>query len=165
MYCPKCGKKLPDGARFCDQCGANLTGIPQHSKTAERIGWIICLALSVLALFFTYSLLTFIGGFLYFRPPFSGIEIFILVIGFSGLIGLLFGVSGLYASYQNDTSVNPTPSKVSPTPKDNQTAVKMPIDGYTSAVKCSRCRTTQSVSRTSCKKCGAKFIESEWTVK
>lgn len=24
MFCPKCGAKNPDGARFCSSCGANL---------------------------------------------------------------------------------------------------------------------------------------------
>ena len=26
MYCPKCGKKSEDGVKFCNECGASLTG-------------------------------------------------------------------------------------------------------------------------------------------
>ena len=26
MYCPKCGKENPEGARFCMHCGADLSG-------------------------------------------------------------------------------------------------------------------------------------------
>ncbi len=26
MYCPKCGRKNPEGARFCMHCGADLSG-------------------------------------------------------------------------------------------------------------------------------------------
>jgi Double zinc ribbon len=28
MYCPRCGTNLPDNARFCYSCGAQLSGIP-----------------------------------------------------------------------------------------------------------------------------------------
>ena len=26
MFCPKCGKELPDGSKFCPECGASTTG-------------------------------------------------------------------------------------------------------------------------------------------
>jgi len=26
MYCPKCGKEIPEGSRFCMHCGADLSG-------------------------------------------------------------------------------------------------------------------------------------------
>ena len=162
MYCPKCGKQVPDNAAFCSNCGANLkvgsTLDGEHNKTAARVGWIICLALSALALFLAYTLYTFFGDFLDFRSPFSRLESFMLFVGFLGFIGLLFGAAGLYASYQNNTAANPTPPKATPVPTDNAEAVKMPISGHASVIRCSRCRTTQSVSRTLCKKCGAKFI-------
>jgi len=38
-YCKKCGKKLPEGASFCPNCGASIeaeTGL--HETAAERIG-------------------------------------------------------------------------------------------------------------------------------
>ena len=30
MYCPKCGKQLPDGAAFCDACGASF--VPEQPE-------------------------------------------------------------------------------------------------------------------------------------
>lgn len=35
MFCPHCGKQLPDGARFCTACGAALTG-PQSAPAPAR---------------------------------------------------------------------------------------------------------------------------------
>ncbi len=29
MYCSRCGAKNEDGARFCDQCGADLSAMPK----------------------------------------------------------------------------------------------------------------------------------------
>ena len=29
MYCSRCGAKNEDGARFCDQCGADLSAMPR----------------------------------------------------------------------------------------------------------------------------------------
>lgn len=31
MFCPKCGASLPDGARFCGACGAQITLMPKTS--------------------------------------------------------------------------------------------------------------------------------------
>ena len=39
MFCPKCGNKLPDDARFCDKCGNPVSGIQSAApkqKTNER---------------------------------------------------------------------------------------------------------------------------------
>lgn len=35
MFCEKCGKQLPDGARFCNGCGAKIEAEPVHGE-AER---------------------------------------------------------------------------------------------------------------------------------
>ena len=32
-FCPKCGEKLVDSARFCKNCGASLEGIPNLRQT------------------------------------------------------------------------------------------------------------------------------------
>ncbi len=42
MYCPKCGKKLVEGAKFCMGCGARIeipvqTVQPEDKKTGERV--------------------------------------------------------------------------------------------------------------------------------
>lgn len=34
MFCPKCGKELPDGAKFCDACGAKLEAV-ENLETME----------------------------------------------------------------------------------------------------------------------------------
>ena len=31
MFCPQCGKQLPDGAKFCAACGASLTRVPTQA--------------------------------------------------------------------------------------------------------------------------------------
>lgn len=37
MFCTKCGKELPDDARFCPNCGADLTAGKQMQDTANRV--------------------------------------------------------------------------------------------------------------------------------
>lgn len=35
MFCPNCGKELPDGAQFCTQCGTAILSKPQQSSESE----------------------------------------------------------------------------------------------------------------------------------
>ena len=35
MFCPKCGKELPDGALFCAGCGAKLEAAPQAAEQPQ----------------------------------------------------------------------------------------------------------------------------------
>lgn len=35
MFCPKCGKELPDGAKFCPQCGTAILSKPQQPSDLE----------------------------------------------------------------------------------------------------------------------------------
>ena len=38
MYCPNCGARIPDGARFCSNCGFNLSGTdgtPSYERTVR----------------------------------------------------------------------------------------------------------------------------------
>ena len=38
MYCPNCGKEIPDGAKFCPYCGINLNNkIDEHKQNNEII--------------------------------------------------------------------------------------------------------------------------------
>ena len=39
MYCPNCGNRLPDGARFCAHCGAKLTGPEPAARPAGAPDW------------------------------------------------------------------------------------------------------------------------------
>lgn len=48
MYCSKCGSQLPDGAKFCHNCGAALSGAgqsapppPQPVYPKQRPGWLV----------------------------------------------------------------------------------------------------------------------------
>lgn len=36
MYCPECGKKIPDEAVFCPECGAKITRVGARAKKTER---------------------------------------------------------------------------------------------------------------------------------
>jgi len=39
MYCPNCGKELPEGAKFCDKCGSSADGTsttPQTDPASEK---------------------------------------------------------------------------------------------------------------------------------
>ncbi|MEM3068782.1 MAG: RDD family protein [Nitrososphaerales archaeon] len=43
-YCWRCGKELPEGARFCPKCGAQTSGPEQAERTGlERIGYEVSL--------------------------------------------------------------------------------------------------------------------------
>lgn len=37
MYCPNCGKEIPEGGTFCPECGASLTGFEAEKKVPEII--------------------------------------------------------------------------------------------------------------------------------
>jgi predicted nucleic acid-binding Zn ribbon protein len=59
MYCPKCGKDIPDNSQFCLQCGGNLR--PKHSvrvlagvSAAAGVALLIVFALIVAIVFATY---------------------------------------------------------------------------------------------------------------
>lgn len=36
IYCPNCGKELPDGSTFCGYCGANLSAGAQFNEPQEK---------------------------------------------------------------------------------------------------------------------------------
>ncbi len=35
MFCSKCGKQIPDGSKFCQHCGTNMTGFIQKEPYAS----------------------------------------------------------------------------------------------------------------------------------
>jgi uncharacterized membrane protein YvbJ len=59
MFCPKCGKEIPDGPGFCSKCGSALT---DSSKKAEiekaPRNWVLylsLLALTVVAIAYWFT--------------------------------------------------------------------------------------------------------------
>ena len=43
MYCPACGKQIPDGSRFCFLCGAAVpTAVSQPSAPPAPTEWEYC---------------------------------------------------------------------------------------------------------------------------
>ena len=64
MFCPNCGKSLPDGAKFCSGCGTRLDSLyaepaPAPKRAKKRRVWPIILAVVLLA--------AAVGGFLAYR--------------------------------------------------------------------------------------------------
>lgn len=118
MYCNRCGKPIPDDARFCGSCGrpvAHLTGAPTDHLTRRRLRrhlpalslfWVIYSVLQALGggtMIFTGAMLTpgffFMHpvrpfGFLFYGGPFHGLLLHGLIAG-EGLGTLLMGALGL----------------------------------------------------------------------
>lgn len=59
MFCEKCGKELPDNARFCDSCGCEITKSRKEKKTKwslkKRILVMIPLVILVIGLLVAYD--------------------------------------------------------------------------------------------------------------
>jgi len=36
MFCPNCGKEIPDGSKFCPYCGAKIAVSPEQKKLAKE---------------------------------------------------------------------------------------------------------------------------------
>ena len=51
MFCPQCGKKANDGAKFCPSCGANLSGKTTKKQTSTSSGFSIGKILGLVVLF------------------------------------------------------------------------------------------------------------------
>ena len=167
MYCPKCGKQVPDNAAFCSNCGANLQGGTSARKSdnnaASNIGWIVYIIVCLVMLFWaftTYSNDTSNYPFIRYnyKSPLSEHEILVMLVGLFGFGGVIGGICGLCApklrkSKQLDLTeqreLNATPP----------TAQKLTMQGHGSVIKCSRCGKVQTSNRTMCQSCGAKFVE------
>ena len=50
MYCRFCGKQIPDQAKFCPECGADLAPAPSAAlQPLDIVMGVVCLALAVYA--------------------------------------------------------------------------------------------------------------------
>ena len=90
MYCPECGKQNRDGAKFCENCGASLSGAaapatPQKRSRGGVAGWVIGgIALALLLLVLTmgaYFLFLRQRGLINQQPQTQEIQIVQPVLG------------------------------------------------------------------------------------
>lgn len=76
MFCPKCGKELADGVRFCSACGTPLGGAPSgdnggfvEAKSQNRkIGIIVVAAIAVVVIALIILIVKLVGGNSYEKP-------------------------------------------------------------------------------------------------
>jgi uncharacterized membrane protein YvbJ len=110
-YCSKCGQKNPDDSRFCNKCGASLTGPPRDygkeyenkcddecsGRRKSKAGtnfWIVILAIA--ALFLTITILSRIidtSVFPEWMRNFDYWEIFGLLIGLCIIVYIIYAIS------------------------------------------------------------------------
>lgn len=169
MYCPKCGKQVPDNAAFCSSCGADLRNditkqeISNNDNAKSRNGWVICIVVSAVVLLWTFSAYSrsaspYLNAYGYHSSSSGAISI--VIMSLLSLGGLATGILGLY--YQGKPTSNPyrsTQESASTVKRGVKvTAQKLAIEGQDEFVKCSRCGMVQKAERTSCQVCGAKFI-------
>jgi len=50
MYCAKCGTEVPEGNRFCANCGAAVSAVPEKRSGKPIVGGILGIVAGVLAL-------------------------------------------------------------------------------------------------------------------
>ena len=168
MYCPKCGKKLPDGARFCDQCGANLTGgsvnNSQSGNNDVMIGLIV-IFISAILLFLGWPIVKY-WDYINFAKlqsyPEVQARLLFLILGVTGVLcGIIIAVRSSNEVAESNRTPAPIPKPEPEKSEEKHTlkrAMQVKIKGLNGVIKCSRCGTEQDVERTVCKKCGAEFI-------
>jgi hypothetical protein len=98
MFCQKCGAENPDGAAFCNSCGAALKPVPELRtsvkpqlfgfKKSQIIGFVGCLCL-IIGCFTPLVSVPIIGSFNYFHNG-SGDGILILAFALISGIALIF---------------------------------------------------------------------------
>jgi hypothetical protein len=47
MHCTKCGKEIPDGAKFCPGCGGDAAPQPAPAAADDSKDWLTALLLSI----------------------------------------------------------------------------------------------------------------------
>lgn len=169
MYCPKCGNKLPDGARFCDQCGTNLTGGPvnndrQSGNNGVMIGLIV-IFISAILLFLGWPIIEY-WDYLDFDDlqsyPELQARVLFLILGITGVLcGIIIAVRSSNEVAESNRTPVPIPKPGPEKAEEKHTlkrAMQVKIKGLNGVIKCSRCGTEQDVERTVCKECGAEFI-------
>lgn len=101
MYCPKCGKQVPDNAAFCSECGANLKNdATSNGRQVPNIGWILCIVVSAMSLLGAFAIAdgssySFGGYYLSSLDQIARLIVAGIIVCFSS-IGLVVGCIGLY---------------------------------------------------------------------
>ena len=98
MFCPKCGAQLPDGVKFCNVCGNQLSGAPavqqQYAPAAPKPAAPFKLPGLVDRFVLSFSLVMFIFMFLgWFRISNIAAPTFSLFSGNLFDINALFGIA------------------------------------------------------------------------
>jgi uncharacterized membrane protein YvbJ len=108
MFCPQCGEKIPDDAKFCPKCGAALTAkaerarAPAPATTKERTSGmaVASLVLGILGFIFNLlAILAIIFGAIAISQTNKdpnlkgkGMAIAGLVLGIIGIIGWIIAI-------------------------------------------------------------------------
>ncbi len=83
MYCPQCGKTVPNNSKFCEFCGKSIEVLPNTTQTAQN-----ATATTQTPLSKEYSLYTHLGGF-WIRVAAFTLDYFIVFILASIALGIL----------------------------------------------------------------------------
>ncbi len=115
MFCPNCGKQLPDDSRFCGSCGSKIgsssTGPKPSFQKQGGFSWkearkatvlpreVANLIIGIIAVIWalvTYSNDTskILGGYNY-SSPLTSHEVFVIVLGLGGAACLICGIIDL----------------------------------------------------------------------
>jgi uncharacterized membrane protein YvbJ len=103
MFCPQCGEKIPDDAKFCPKCGAALTAkverarAPAPATTKERTSGmaVASLILGILGISILAIIFGAIGISQTNKDPNlkgKGLAIAGLVLGIIGMVGVVFWI-------------------------------------------------------------------------
>ncbi len=115
MFCPNCGEQLPDGSKFCGNCGYKIESAPSAPKSnfkkKDGLNWrearkAAALPRAVIDLIFgtiatIWALVTYsndtsrtFGGYNY-SSPLTGHEVLVIVLGIGGVAALICGLINL----------------------------------------------------------------------
>lgn len=72
MYCADCGKRIPEGSKFCPKCGGNASGTPSSEKENKprRHRTLICIA-AIFGILIIVSLVSFFTGISNFKSQYK----------------------------------------------------------------------------------------------
>ncbi|MDY6965586.1 MAG: zinc-ribbon domain-containing protein [Halobacteriota archaeon] len=99
-YCPKCGKQNEDNAKYCNDCGANLTGKRDREQEWEDRCEEECSGGSRHGSLFWGLIITFVGLFIVFEfglKNIEGLPAWVYDISLGWIIPVIIGIAILIA--------------------------------------------------------------------